>query len=81
MNTTTATTATNEQILVEIAQIAALVNAYEENGQSAFGLVDDNRFEALVEEAGLRGLDETHADAFGSAYRGDLPNTVRHLNG
>lgn len=74
-------TATNEQVLIEIAQTAALVNAYEENGQSAHGLVDDNRFEALVEEAELRGLDETHVDAFGSAYHGDLSNTVRHLNG
>ena len=74
-------TATNEQVLVEIAQTAALVNAYEENGQSAFGLVDDNRFHALVEEAELRGLDETHPDAFGNATCGDLSNTVRHLNG
>lgn len=72
--------ATNEQILVEIAQIAALVNAYEENGQSAFGMVDDDRFHALVEEAELRDLDETRPEAFGNAISGDLTNTVANLN-
>lgn len=74
-------TASNEQILVEIATIAAVVNAYEENGQSAFGMVDDDRFHALVEEAELRGLDETHPDALGNATCGDLTNTVAHLHG
>lgn len=81
MNTTTATVhATNEEILLGIATRAAVARAYEVNGMSSEHLLEELDFTALIEEAELRGLDETHPEAFGNAISGDLTSTVATIN-
>lgn len=72
--------ATNEEILLGIAARAAVALAYEVNGMNSEHLTEELDFTALVEEAELRDLDQTHPEAFGNAVSGDLTNTVANLN-
>ena len=78
----TATTATNTEILVALAQTVQLAAAYRKSGLVQMALsLEQTQMEDLIQAATERGLDETHLDAFAAATTGDLDRTVQGLRG